>query len=229
MAMSSEAPLARPSPTIEDYLAVIYTLARDGESVIGRKLADWLEVSAPTVTETVQRMIRDGWVTMRENKTIHLTEEGRAAAMSVIRRHMLTELLLAKVLDVPWSKLHEEADRLEHVLSSDTTARLARVVDDPQVCPHGNPLPGYEDATNALEPLLDARPQCAYTLERIHEEVERNTRLMAFLERHGLTPGLPLVLVEVMPENETVTVHTRVGDVVLGLNVARRLWVKNAD
>ncbi|GAH40540.1 unnamed protein product, partial [marine sediment metagenome] len=109
----------RPSQTIENYLGVIYTLSRDGETVIGRKLADWLEVSPPTVTATLQRMIRDGWVTMSDDKSIRLTEGGREAATSVIRRHMLTELLLARILGVPWSKVHEEADRMAHGVSAE--------------------------------------------------------------------------------------------------------------
>ena len=104
--------MERPTPTIEDYLGVIYTLERDGESVIGARLADWLEVSPPTVTATVKRMVRDGWVTMDRSKEIHLTADGREAAQSLLRRHMLAELLLARILDVPWSQVHQEAEQM---------------------------------------------------------------------------------------------------------------------
>jgi len=89
--------MLRPTPTIEDYLGIIYTLQRDGETVIGAKLASWLGVSPPTVTATVKHMIRDGWVRVSENKEIELTPKGRSAAESLIRRHMLTELLLARI------------------------------------------------------------------------------------------------------------------------------------
>jgi len=222
-------PPGRPTPTIEDYLGAIYTLDRDGEAVIGRKLADWLEVSAPTVTATLQRMVRDAWVVMDDDKSIHLTEQGRKAAISVLRRHMLTELLLAKVLGVPWSRVHEEAHRLEHAFSSETTARVAEMVENPEVCPHGNPLPGHESATRHLLPLLDARPCEAYTLARIHEEIEQNPRLMAYLEQQNLVPGAEVTIVEVMPFNETVTVRTQERAVVLGLAVARRLWVSEGS
>lgn len=93
--------MASPTPTVEDYLGAIYTLARDREPVIGRKLASWMEVSPPTVTATIQRMARDGWVVMHDDKTIHLTNAGLEMAASVVRRHMLTELLLARVLGCP--------------------------------------------------------------------------------------------------------------------------------
>jgi len=218
-------PPGRPTPTVEDYLGAIYTLDRDGEAVIGRKLADWLEVSAPTVTVTLQRMVRDGWVVMEDDKSIHLTDQGRRAAVSVLRRHMLTELLLSKVLGVPWSKVHEEAHRLEHAFSSETAARLAQVVDNPDVCPHGNPLPGHEGVTRYLLPLLDAQPGERCVLARIHEEIEQNPRLITYLEAQGLIPGAEVTVVEVMPFNETVTVSAANHVVVLGLAVARKLWV----
>ncbi|MBC7235616.1 MAG: metal-dependent transcriptional regulator [Chloroflexi bacterium] len=219
----------KPTPAVENYLAAIYIMERDGETVIGRKLADWLGVSAPTVTITVKRMIESGWVEMAADKTISLTQAGREAAISVIRRHMLVELLLARILGVPWSQVHEEADRIEHSLSAETAARVARVVDYPDVCPHGNPIPGHEEATADLTPLLQAKLGVEYTLARVHEEAERNSELMAFLERHHLVPGTRIRLLELMPVNETVTVESAGNEVVLGLSVARCLWVSSAE
>ncbi len=216
----------RPSPTVEDYLGVIYTLARDNEPVIGRKLAEWMEVSPPTVTATIQRMVRDGWVTMAPDKTIHLTDAGRRAAASVVRRHMLTELLLARVLNVPWSRVHEEADLLEHNLSPETAARVAELLEHTNVCPHGNPLPGQESSVSDLLPLLDARSGQTYRLARVHEEIERHGDLMDYFEQHGLVPGVQLEFVQVLPANETVTLIVEGREVTLGLAVARCLWVQ---
>jgi DtxR family transcriptional regulator, Mn-dependent transcriptional regulator len=218
----------RPSPTVEDYLGVIYTLARDNEPVIGRKLAEWMEVSPPTVTATIQRMVRDGWVTMAPDKTIHLTDAGRRAAASVVRRHMLTELLLARVLNVPWSRVHEEADLLEHNLSPETAARVAELLENADVCPHGNPLPGQESSVMDLVPLLEAEPGRNYVLARVHEEIERHGDLMDYFERHGLVPGVQLQFVQVIPANETVTLIADGREVTLGLSVARCLWVQEA-
>jgi DtxR family Mn-dependent transcriptional regulator len=215
----------QPSPTVEDYLGVIYTLDRDGEEVIGRKLAEWLEVSAPTVTATLQRMVRDGWVVMDRAKQVHLTDKGREAAVSLVRRHMLTELLLAKVLGIPWSQVHAEADRMEHNMSASTAARVAELVSDPTHCPHGNPFPGHEELSDDLVPLLEAEVGRCYTLARVHEEIERNHELMTFLEEHGLVPGAPVVISEIIPFNETVTVLVGERVAVLGLNVACHLWV----
>ena len=220
---------SRPTPTVEDYLAVIYTLARDGDRVIGRKLADWLEVSAPTVTATIRRMIRGGWVTMAEDKSIHLTPVGGEVARSVIRRHMLTELLLARVLGIPWSRVHEEADRLEHGFTVETAERVTGLVENTSVCPHGNPLPGYEGIADDLVSLADAIPGCVYVLARVHEQVERNPDLMAFLEAHSLLPGAVIQVKSLLPFNETVTIASAGREVTLGLSVASDLWLKNSQ
>jgi DtxR family Mn-dependent transcriptional regulator len=144
----------------------------------------------------------------------------------VLRRHMLTELLLAKVLGIPWSRVHEEADRLEHDLSPETTARVAELVCDAVACPHGNPMPGHEAITARLVPLLEAQPECSYALARIHEEIERVPQLMAFLEENGLLPGANVQVVEIMPFNETVTLEVEGEQVVLGMAVARFIWVE---
>jgi len=137
----------RPTPTIEDYLAILYVMERDGEEVVAARLAESLEVAPPTVTVTLKRMERDGWVAVDPGKGIYLTKAGCEAASSVLRRHMLTEWMLARMLKVPWSRLHAEADQMEHSISDEIEDQMRNNLDDPQSCPHGNPLPGYEHIT----------------------------------------------------------------------------------
>jgi DtxR family Mn-dependent transcriptional regulator len=216
----------RPTPTIEDYLGVIYTLERDGEPVIGARLAEWLEVSPPTVTATVKRMIRDGWVSMVRSKEIHLTPAGREAAHSVLRRHMLAELLLARVLGVPWSQVHQEADALEHTLSSETVERLAAKLEHPEACPHGNPLPGYEDRLAGLLPLTEAQPGQHLIIRRVHESAEEQPELMAYLEQNGLLPGAEITILQILPFNETITLECAGETVVLGLAPAALVFAE---
>jgi DtxR family Mn-dependent transcriptional regulator len=219
----------RPTPTIEDYLGVIYTLERDEETIIGARLAEWLEVSPPTVTATIKRMIRDGWVTMDPSKEIRLTPAGREAARSVLRRHMLAELLLARILDVPWSRVHQEADAMEHTISPETMERLAAKLDHPETCPHGNPLPGYEDRLSGLFPLSETRPGQCLEIRRVHESAEEQPELMSFLERHGLIPGAEVIVREVMPFNETLTLECGGREIVLGLAPAGLIYAQACD
>jgi DtxR family Mn-dependent transcriptional regulator len=178
-----------PTPTVEDYLGIIYTLQRDGDEVIGARLSELLEVSAPTVTITLHRMQRDGWITITPSKKIELTPAGVEAAKAVIRRHMLTEWMLSKILKLPWSKVHEEAHKIEHSISDSVEMGLMDELQDPTQCPHGNPMPGMESMTAKWKPLADQAVGDLITIRSIHEFLENDPDLMGFLETNGVLPG----------------------------------------
>lgn len=224
----SDTPLQqkRPTPTIEDYLAVIYVLERDGGEVIAARLADAFDVSAPTVTVTVKRMERDGWIAAEPGKAIRLTEKGLEAARSVIRRHMLTEWMLARMLKVPWSRVHAEADQIEHTISDQIETQLRSNLDDPQTCPHGNPLPGYEHIAREWIPLTAIPAGTKVTIRRVHEIIEDNHELLEFLERNGIIPGARAEVSEVLPFNQTLTLQVAEQSVSVGLAVARHIFVE---
>ncbi len=219
----------RPTQTVEDYLGVMYILERDGEVINGKRLADWMEVSAPTVTATVKRMLRDGWVTVDPRKSIHLTTAGREAAASLLRRHMLMEHLLTRVLNVPWSQTHEEAHRIEHTISEDTLTRLLAQFEDASTCPHGNPMPGQEPVAQAWRPLMDVPVDQVVRIKRVHESIEENGELMAYLEKHGIVPGAAVTVREVLPFNQTLVLQVDETTVVLGDAVARRVFAAPAE
>jgi len=216
----------RPTPTIEDYLAIMYVMERDGEQIIAARLAESLEVTPPTVTVTLKRMERDGWIEVDQHKNVHLTEPGCDAASSVIRRHMLTEWMLERMVKVPWSGVHSEAHTLEHTISTDIENKLRQNFNDPQVCPHGNPLPGFEYVTEGWQPLTQMQKKDQVIIRRIHETVEDDTQLMQFLEINGLIPGTRVDVYEVLPFNQTLTL--RLGDqyVVLGFSPASYIYVE---
>jgi DtxR family Mn-dependent transcriptional regulator len=229
MAESEAMDVARPTPTIEDYLGVIYTMERDGEPVIGARLAEWMEVSPPTVTATVKRMLRDGWITANERRELKLTAAGRKAAASVVRRHMLTELLLARVLEVPWSRVHQEADEMEHTISGETMQRLLDRLEDPQTCPHGNPLPGHEALLQAWVPLTAVEPGQRILIKRVHESAEENRELMVYLEAHNVMPGTEARVDEIIDFNRTVSLQVGDDFVVLGFPVAECIYVQAVE
>lgn len=215
----------RPSPTVEDYLGVIYTLERDGERVIGARLAESLEVSAPTVTATLKRMERDGWVVISDDKEVALTKPGLLMAMSVLRRHMLTEWMLSRVLKLPLSELHREAHQIEHSISAEVEERLLSEMQDPRFCPHGNPLPGFEDEVSLWLPLSEVEPGAEVILKRIHENLEDHYDSLSFLDSKNLMPGAKIQVQEILPFNETIHITVHGDDVILGLNLAAKLFV----
>jgi len=215
-----------PTPTIEDYLGVMYTLDRDGESIIGAKLSELLEVSAPTVTVTLKRMIRDNWITMDQKKEIHLTKKGVAAAASIIRRHMLTEWMLSRILDVPWSQVHEEAHKIEHSISTDVAEKMQERLDDPKLCPHGNPFPGFEKMTQTWLPLVDLEQGDHFIIWRIHEFGEEDVELMGFLQKNRIQPAQQGSIKEKLPFNETLTLQISDAAVSLGFKTAKLIFVE---
>lgn len=218
-----------PSPTIEDYLGVIYTLSHDGENIIGVKLAELLDVSAPTVTETLKRMIRDKWITMDEKKEIHLTDKGNKAAATIIRKHMLTEWMLSRILDVPWSQLHEEAHKIEHSISADVAEKMQERLDDPKLCPHGTPFPGYEDIAKNWTPLVNLEKGDQFIVRRIHEIGAVDLELMNFLQKNGIQPAAEGIVKEKLPFNETMTLQIGKGTVSLGFKTAKLLFAEKID
>ena len=211
------------STTIENYLSLMYVLERDKEPVVGVRLAELLSVTPPTVTNTLKRMVRDGLITMDKSGT-RLTKVGKQSARTILRRHMLTEWMMAHML--PWSKLHQEAHNLEHAISAEVEAALFEEMRHPQTCPHGNPLPGCEDAVSSWIPLTDASPNDKVIIKRIHELAEYNLELLAFLESKGLVPNAEVVIREVLPFNQTITVEIQGQPVTLGSASAQQIFVE---
>ena len=218
----------RPTPTIEDYLAIMYVMERDNEEIIAARLAESFDVAPPTVTVTLKRMERDGWIEIKGRKSIQLTRAGCEAASSVIRRHMLTEWMLARMLKIPWSHIHTEAHQIEHTISAEMETQMRENLDDPQLCPHGNPLPGFEHVAAQWIPLTQLSQGDQVVIKRIHETAENNADLMAFLETHGIVPGVDAVIAEVLPFNQTITLTVGKQKVTLGFPAAQYIFVDKA-
>jgi DtxR family Mn-dependent transcriptional regulator len=211
------------STTIENYLSIFYILERDKEPVVGVHLAQLLSVTPPTVTNTLKRMVRDGLITV-DKDGVRLTKAGKRSARTVVRRHMLTEWMIARML--PWSKLHEEAHNLEHAISSEVETALFEELGHPQTCPHGNPLPGCEEAVSSWIPLTKTTSNQRLIIKRIHELAEYSLELLTFLESKGLMPGADVTVREVLPFNQTIAVDIQGQVVTLGFTVAHNIFAE---
>ncbi len=249
MDMLSGAPHTRPATTatIEEYLETIYNIAMEGEPVIGARLAEKFRVAPPTVTETLKRMTRDGFVAMDSKRQISLTPLGVERAEAVLRRHRLTERFLVDMLGMQWHQVHEEACRLEHYISGAVEARVLASLHQPTTCPHGNPIPGAVPNARTYLSDLGARrllhtatgePQ---TIVCVSEVVEDEEELISYLHDRGLTPGTQVTLASEPPahdphdphaasETAEATVELRAGERTLTVpaRVAYALWVTRA-
>src|SRR5919106_784838 len=138
---------AKISPATEDYLRTIYALEEEIQPVIAARVADEMGVSASTMVSTLRRLQREGYIKVKRRKQIHLTAEGRQVAERILRRHFLIERFLTDLLGLDWVKAHQEAHRLEHAVSQEVEERLAKLLNYPTTCPHGNPIPGQASAS----------------------------------------------------------------------------------
>ncbi|HET6817577.1 MAG TPA: metal-dependent transcriptional regulator [Mycobacteriales bacterium] len=212
------------SPAVEDYLETIYELEESGIPVMRARLVERLRVSAPTVSETVARLEREGYLSLDEQRVVRLTDRGRLAATGVMRRHRLAERLLVDLLHVPWHQVHEEAHRLEHAISETLEPYLVKALGDPGTCPHGNPIPGsvnVEDLTGQV-PLVELARGERAVVRRVDEEVEAQPAAMRALEQHALMPGYPVEGVDAA--SDPVTLRGENGEVQLPRAVAAKVY-----
>lgn len=219
----------RPTHTIEDYLMTMYVMERDQGEIVAARLAEMMKVAPATVTMTLKRMERDQWISGKSRKEIRLTETGRAAARSVIRRHMLTEWLLVKIFKMPLSETHDEAHRMEHAISAHLEERMREILDDPKLCPHGNPFPGHEELTKDWVPLIQVPDGEEVIIRRIHEFAENYQELLVFLSSMHIEPGVRARIVESLPVNQTVTIEIDGEEIILGFSAAEHVHVERQN
>jgi DtxR family Mn-dependent transcriptional regulator len=191
--------------TTEMYLRTIFELEEEGITPLRARIAERLGQSGPTVSQTVARMERDGLLSVEGDRHLELSDDGRAMATRVMRKHRLAECLLVQVIGLPWEQVHAEACRWEHVMSEDVERRILEILGHPSVSPYGNPIPGLVELD---EPSADSDLSGLTTLDkvvrddssrvtvaRIGEPVQNDAVLMAALRRAGATPGATVKVV----------------------------------
>ncbi|MGV0992812.1 MAG: metal-dependent transcriptional regulator [Mycobacterium sp.] len=203
--------------TTEMYLRTIYDLEEEGVVPLRARIAERLEQSGPTVSQTVARMERDGLVRVAGDRHLELTEKGRQLAVSVMRKHRLAERLLVDVIGLPWEEVHAEACRWEHVMSEDVERRLVQVLDNPTISPFGNPIPGLaqlgwdESQVNGYHsglvrltelPIGAAAP---VVVRQLTEHVQGDVDLIGRLKEAGVVPNAR-VLVQTGPDGDVTIV-----------------------
>jgi DtxR family Mn-dependent transcriptional regulator len=219
----------RVNPTDEEYLQTYLELQEDGIRPIGARLAERLGISAAAVSEGMHRLINRGLAEERD-KMFALTPSGEEAGRTVIRRHRLAECFLVDILGLRWERAHPEAARWEHALSDDVEQRIIDMLDDPPVCPHGNPIPGSKRALPA-EPSFPLTDSASGTMRlvRISEQAQVDEVAIEFLANTGLLPGaiLDVLPAEGAPSPGSV-VRSDKGECMVPVATAALLWVTPA-
>jgi DtxR family Mn-dependent transcriptional regulator len=216
--------VAEMHDTTEEYLETILELEEEGTRPLRARLVERLGVSAPAVSETVNRLSQAGYTELQEDHTIRLTPKGRRLATTVVRRHRLAERLLVDVIGLEWEKVHREADRWEHAISADVEEKLVELLGDPATCPHGNPIPGSKHKGNSTptRPLSRAVPG-PVTVQRVNERLETDDDGIGLLATARMTPGHAATVVAIADDG--VVVDTETGRHTVPSRVADNLYV----
>jgi DtxR family transcriptional regulator, Mn-dependent transcriptional regulator len=209
----------------ENYLKAVLEAEAEGHQVIPALLAHWLEVSAPAVTMALKRLKRDGLVEVGEDGIVRLTAAGRETAYRTALRHHLIERMLSEIFGMEWHEIHEEAERLEHVVSPAFEIKLREKLGEGGACPHGNavlPVNPVERKRRGEVPLSEAAESSRYTVASLQE---RDPKLLLFLHQAGIGPGKKL---QVLRQNydQTVSIELSTGECVLGRPAAEAVWLR---
>ena len=217
---------ARPSEAIEDYAKAIYSLAgRTGGAVSTNALAERLGVTPASVSAMVKKLDDRGLVEHVPYKGVALTPAGTRVALEVLRHHRLLETYLAEHLGVPWDRVHEEAEALEHVLSEYLEARIAAKLGNPTHDPHGDPIPSVEleIAEGDTVSLAGLEAGARGHFVRVSDS---DPEMLRYLAERGMALGDELEVLERQPFDGPLTV--RFGDrlLTLGGALARAMRVE---
>jgi DtxR family transcriptional regulator, Mn-dependent transcriptional regulator len=216
---------ARPSEAIEDYAKAIYSLSRQGDgTATTNALAERLGVTPASVSAMVKKLDERGLVRHVRYKGVVLTPEGERVALEVMRHHRLLETYLVEHLGVPWDRVHEEAEALEHVLSEYLEARIAAKLGHPTHDPHGDPIPSA--ALEIEEPetssLADLEAGARGRFVRVSDS---DPAMLRYLDERGVTLGDDLEVIEKQPFDGPLTVRFGARQHVLGGTLARAMRV----
>ncbi|ACP33055.1 metal-dependent transcriptional regulator [Corynebacterium aurimucosum] len=205
--------------TTEMYLRTIYELEEEGITPLRARIAERLEQSGPTVSQTVARMERDGLLHVRTDRSLDLTQQGRELATNVMRKHRLAERLLTDVLGLDIHKVHDEACRWEHVMSEEVEKRVVAVLEDSSRSPFGNPIPGLGQlglspaeldlGTRAID--LPTGQETEATIVQINEVLQADNSTFHDLYACGIQVGSHVTVVN---ESGTIRLTTTSGHTV---------------
>jgi DtxR family Mn-dependent transcriptional regulator len=213
--------------TVDKYLEAIYYIAGEGDVVRPSRLAYWLSVSAPTVSNALVRLKRDGWIDIGSDRSVTLTESGTATATSLVRRHRILERWLTDVLGFDWATADVEADRISSAISDAVVDQIDTSMGSPATCPHGNVIPGRDAHYGVLVALADLEPGTPATVRRISEVAEHEApALLSMLAEHAIHEGSEVRVIESNVGPNDVALSVAGADLTISLEAARLIWVQ---
>ncbi len=214
----------QPSAAMREYLAEMYRLQEDADTVSTTGLADRLDVSAPAVPRMLRRLQAAGYVERVPYQGAELTELGRREALKELRRHRVLEVFLVNVMGFTWDEAHEHADDLGKGLNDTIVERMAEMTNFPTRCPHGEPIPDVDGNVPEVNDVGIINLNVGYkgVVSRVRTHEPEKLKYFASL---GLVPFVNFEIVGRAPFNGPLRLRLEREEVVLGIELAQALWV----
>jgi DtxR family Mn-dependent transcriptional regulator len=219
------------SQSIQDYLKQIYTLSADGVPANTTDLAASLGIAPASVTGMIQRLskAKPALVDYHKHQGVTLTDAGKRAALEVIRHHRLIEAWLVQSLGYTWDEVHEEAERLEHVISEDMEARIAATLEYPTRDPHGDLIPSAELTlpSDDTRPLASLRTDEVAIVKRVADD---DPALLRHLRGIGIVPETKITVKDYSRFDGNLTIHVegQSSNVILGAAITNQIFVERS-
>ncbi|MFQ5989145.1 MAG: metal-dependent transcriptional regulator [Candidatus Methylomirabilales bacterium] len=212
------------SQAVEDYVKAIYLLEQSEGKVTTKALALALDVAPPSVTAMIKRLHAMHLARYTRYRGVTLTAAGKRMALEVVRHHRLLELYLVEAMGLPWDQVHDEAERLEHVISEELEERIAELLGHPVTDPHGDPIPTKEGELEqpAYVPLNELSPGTDAIIKRIADQSPDKLRYLGNL---GLFPKVKVTLLEKAPFGGPMSLKVGGTRCTLGEELARQIYV----
>ncbi len=217
------------SDAMQDYIKALYRLEERNEPLTNQAVATTLNLTAASVSTMMRKLADKACVEYTPYREIRLTEKGRTVALEMIRHHRLIETFLVQILGMSWDEVHDEAERLEHVISEELEARIAAMVGDPRFDPHGHPIPGPEGdiaERGALATLADMQEGATVRVEQVSDH---DPEALRYLEGQGVFPGAVLEVRRVHPFDGPYECQCAGHAVLLSRSLSAMLRVSRAE
>jgi DtxR family Mn-dependent transcriptional regulator len=212
------------SQAIQDYLKTIYKLEENG-AVSTTAIAKELNISGASVTGMLKRLATMKLVDYNSYKGVKLTNEGRKVALEIIRHHRLLELYLKEALGYPLEKVHDEACRLEHVISKDFIERIEEILGNPEYDPHGHPIPTTEGDIELTDekPLVNFKSGDVVVIRRLSDH---DPDMLSYFEKMKLLPNTIMRIIDKAPFNGPITTFYNGESQIIGNEIAKNIFVE---
>ncbi len=213
------------SQAIQDYLKTIYKLENSG-AVSTTAIAKELNISGASVTGMLKRLSTMKLVDYNSYKGVRLTNEGRKIALEVIRHHRLLELYLKEALGFPLDKVHDEACRLEHVISRDFIDKIDEILGSPEFDPHGHPIPDKDGSVSKSDELslITVKGGDTVIIKRL---ADHDQEMLAYFEKKRLVPNVVLKIIDKAPFSGPITAFYNDENQIIGNEIAKNIYIEH--